>query len=99
MNNPRKIDAILSLAPNAQVVIFGEEIKWIEPSIAPITMEEIDAELARLQAEYDAKDYQRKRAVEYPSFANQFDLLYHGGYDSWKAAIQEVKDKYPKGAE
>jgi hypothetical protein len=40
--------------------------------------------------------YKINRQAEYPSFANQFDLLYHGGYDSWKAAIDLVKTKYPK---
>ena len=40
--------------------------------------------------------YAQKRASEYPSFADQFDLLFHGGMDAWKAAIQAVKDKYPK---
>lgn len=40
--------------------------------------------------------YKEKRWVEYPSFAEQFDLLYHGGYDAWKAKIDEVKSKYPK---
>lgn len=40
--------------------------------------------------------YAQKRAAEYPSFADQFDLLYHGGLDAWKEAIQIVKDKYPK---
>lgn len=40
--------------------------------------------------------YDQKRAQEYPSFADQFDLLYHGGYDAWKDAIKAVKDKYPK---
>jgi hypothetical protein len=40
--------------------------------------------------------YAEKRAAEYPSFADQFDLLYHGGEAAWKAAIQAVKDKYPK---
>lgn len=40
--------------------------------------------------------YKYQRAAEYPSFADQFDLLYHGGYDAWKAAIDEVKAKYPK---
>ena len=44
-----------------------------------------------------ANSYREQRASEYPSFAEQFDLLYHGGYDAWKAAIQAVKDKYPKG--
>jgi len=36
------------------------------------------------------------RKAEYPQFADQFDLLYHGGYDAWKAAIDAVKAKYPK---
>lgn len=51
---------------------------------------------ATIVAEMAATEYQRLRAAEYPSFADQFDLLFHGGIDSWKAAIQAVKDKYPK---
>lgn len=49
------------------------------------------------QALVDANSYKEQRAAEYPSFADQFDLLYHGGYDAWKAAIDAVKNKYPKG--
>ena len=49
-----------------------------------------------LQAEYDAKDYQRNRKKEYPSIADQLDTLYHSGIDAWKAEIKTVKDKYPK---
>ena len=51
---------------------------------------------ATIVAEMAATEYQTLRAPEYPSFADQFDLLFHGGIDSWKAAIQAVKDKYPK---
>lgn len=40
--------------------------------------------------------YADYRQSEYPTYADQFDLLYHGGYDAWKAAIDEVKTKYPK---
>ena len=43
--------------------------------------------------------YITQRQQEYPSFADQFDLLYHGGYDAWKSAIQSVKNKYPKNKE
>lgn len=42
---------------------------------------------------------QNMRKAEYPSFADQFDLLYHGGYDAWKVAIDAVKAKYPKPTE
>lgn len=40
--------------------------------------------------------YKVQRQLAYPSFAEQFDLLYHGGYDAWKSAIDTVKEKYPK---
>jgi len=44
-----------------------------------------------------ANAYKDQRAAEYPSIVDQLDLLYHGGMDAWKSAIQAVKDKYPKG--
>ena len=54
-------------------------------------------EYNKVKAEVESEiDYQLQRAKEYPSFAEQFDLLYHGGYDTWRQVIQNVKDKYPK---
>jgi hypothetical protein len=50
----------------------------------------------KLQAELNALTYAQKRANEYPSFADQFDIIYHDGIDAWKTVIQAVKDKYPK---
>ena len=61
-----------------------------------VSDEEIAAAQTAEAARLAAITYAEKRAAEYPSFADQFDLLYHGGYDVWKAAIQVVKDKYPK---
>jgi rhodanese-related sulfurtransferase len=52
---------------------------------------------AAVQALMASGAYKEQRRAEYPSFADQFDLLYHGGYDAWKAAIDAVKTKYPKG--
>lgn len=40
--------------------------------------------------------YKDKRAMAYPSIADQLDLLYHGGMDAWKAAITAVKEEFPK---
>jgi hypothetical protein len=51
---------------------------------------------ATVQAYIDANAYKEKRAKAYPSFADQLDLMYHGGYDAWKAAIDAVKQEYPK---
>jgi hypothetical protein len=56
----------------------------------------VEYDTALVDAEVAKTEYQRQRAAEYPSFADQFDLLYHGGYDAWKAAIDAVKTKYPK---
>ena len=96
MNTVTKLQAILSLVPGAEVTVRGEEVEWINPSVAPVTESQIATEIARLQAEYNAKEYQRKRAVEYPSIADQLDKIFHDGIDEWKETIQAVKDKYPK---
>ena len=92
----KKIHAILSLVPGAEVTVTGNVVQWHNPSIAPVTEEQIATELARLQTQYDANEYQRQRAAEYPSIPDQLDTLYHSGLDAWKAQIKTVKDKYPK---
>ena len=91
--------ALISLCPGAQWTLRGTEysgLEWLDTQKIKPTESEINAEIARLQAEYAAKEYQRDRAAEYPSFADQFDTLYHGGYDAWKAQIDAIKLKYPK---
>jgi len=57
---------------------------------------QVEIDMALVDAWVDPETYKYQRASEYPSFANQFDLLYHGGYDVWKAEIDKVKEKYPK---
>ena len=39
---------------------------------------------------------EHKMNSEFFGLENNFDLLYHGGYDAWKASIDAVKTKYPK---
>jgi hypothetical protein len=56
-----------------------------------------DAEAEVLRPKPPTPTYKELRAAEYPSTQDQLDLLYHGGMDAWKTAIQAVKDKYPKG--
>ena len=64
----------------------------------PPTQAEIDAEIIRLQAEYDAQAYARKREAEYPSIQELVVALYD---TDDKSAIEAkraaVKAKYPKG--
>ena len=90
-------EAIKSLRPNSSFGVIGDRIKWNDPDNEQPTSKEIDAEIVRLQAEYDANEYQRSRAAEYPSIPDQLDEIYHNGVDAWKAVIKKTKDKYPKG--
>ena len=69
----------------------------------PWTWAQVSAKQAELQADYDAKQYQRDRAAEYPDLGEQLDKLYHdinngtlttsGGFFT---ALNAVKTKYPK---
>ena len=91
-----KMRALQSLRPGAKWVLRNEYVEWLDTEQTQPTNAEIAAEIARLEADYAAKQYQRDRAAAYPSYADQFDLLYHGGYDAWKAAIDAIKQEYPK---
>jgi len=92
------IKSILAINPNAEVSVNGEDVKEItwHNGTTPISEADILAKQAELQADYDAKEYQRKRASEYPSIADQLDDLYHNGIDGWKETIKAIKDKHPK---
>jgi hypothetical protein len=95
-----KSDAIISLRPGADWVLRGDELEWHDTNTTAPTEAEIQAEVARLQAEYEAKEYQRQRASAYPSIQEQLDLLYWdkiNGTDNWEQAIAAVKAEYPKG--
>ena len=76
-------------------------IRWSEINEIPKPTEaEFDAEVIRLQAEYDAQGYARSRATEYPSIQDQLDLQYWDKVNStskWDEAVKAIKDKHPKG--
>ena len=61
-----------------------------------VNWSQVKSKLAELQADYDAKKYQRDRAESYPSWKTQMDLLYHGGVDALKVELKKTKDKFPK---
>jgi len=100
MNRPNKNDAISNLVSGVAWSMNGEEISHWDINnvgIAQPTDEAINTELTRLQTEYDAKDYARKRKAEYPSIQDLVVALYD---TEDKLAIEnkraEVKAKYPK---
>ena len=93
-----KFDAIKSLCPNAEfVVVGGEDVTWVDMKGNKVPSDsEITAEIARLDKAFADAKYQRDRAAEYPSIADQLDDIYHNGIDAWKATIKKTEDKYPK---
>lgn len=93
-------EAIRSICPEAQFTISNDDysqITWlnIAEEYRP-TQEEVEAEMQRLQQEYERNQYQRDRATAYPTIQDQLDLLYHGGLDAWREEINKVKEQYPK---
>ena len=93
-------EAILKINPNAKVSVSGNDINTCEitwhDGTTTISKADIEAKVIELQADYDALQYQRKRAEEYPSMADQLDKIYHSGLNEWKKVIKATKDKYPK---
>ena len=95
------IKAILKLNPTAEVSVSADDINQItwENNTTPIAKELILAKVAELQAEYEANQYQRDRAKEYPDFKEYLDGIVKGDQaqiDKYIADCLAVKAKYPK---
>ena len=93
------LNAILKINPNAKATVRGDDINSIiwHDETTPISKTAIETKVTELQTAHDANAYQRDRAAEYPSIADQLDDIYNNGIDAWKATIKTIKDKYPKG--
>ena len=95
-------DAIVSLESKAEFLLVDDVItEWHSEDITQPTDEAIATEQARLQAAYDANQYQRDRV--YPQLGEQFDKLWHdinnGTLDEtgeFFTALKQVKDDNPK---
>ena len=97
--NDTVIKAILKINPNAEVSVSDNDINTItwENGTTPIPKADIEAKMVELQADYDAKQYQRDRV--YPSIQEQLDMQYWdsvNGTTTWKDAVAKVKSDNPK---
>jgi len=102
-NEMTTVDALQSLKPNAEWVLRGDELEWLDSKQTEPTADELAAEVTRLQGVYDGKAYQRTRATAYAEIKEQLDQLNHdmtaGKLDAtgeWHKAIKAVKDANPK---
>jgi len=92
------VDALQSLRPKAEWALTGDSLDWHDKKQTEPTQAEIDAEVIRLQAEFDAQEYARTRQPLYPAIGDQLDDLYHAGVFSAEmtATLKKVKDDNPK---
>ena len=104
VNNITIEEAIISLNSEASMNINGVDldtctITWTNDT-PEISKADIQTEMDRLQSEYEAKEYQRKRKVEYPDIYDYIDGVVKDDQEQinkYIADCQAVKDKYPKG--
>ena len=96
-NEIRTVDALKSLKPSAEWVLRGEKLEWLGSKEVEFTQAEIDAEVTRLQEEYDAQAYSRSREAEYPSIQECVHAILDDDLDALQAKRASIKTKYPKG--
>ena len=108
MIDPININTALhSLRPGAEWTCYGidyDGLQWLEKPVweggqKKPTKEEVEAEVARLQKEWEDTEYQRLRAKEYPDFKEYLDGFVKGDTEQMQAYINAclaVKAKYPK---
>ena len=99
---PNAVDALHSLGfTDVSGVIPSNEEEYANLNIfsddTPPTWKQVSEKLAELKKDYDAKDYARNRAAEYPSIDELTVALYD---EDDKKAIEAkraaVKKKWPK---
>ena len=97
------INSIFKINPNAKVTVRGDDINTCEiewhNGTTPISKADIEAKMVEVQADYDAKQYQRDRATAYPSIQEQLDMQYWDKVNNttnWEDVIAKVKSDNPK---
>ena len=98
--------AIISLYPTALWQLNGDDysgLVWMSQDIQKPTKLQLETEALRIEAEYEANEYQRVRAKQYPNLGDQLDMLWHAidngtlnKTSDFYTAIKAVKDAHPK---
>ena len=97
---PTKIEAVVSLFDQNSYNSVEENgnVKWKDGHTTTAEeVSQINTEYDRLVAEYDAQEYARNRAPEYPAVRDQLDMLWHAiDTGDWTAAKVKTTDFYTK---
>ena len=80
-----------------------DSIEWLDENTQKPTLQELEAEVQRLEDEWNSNEYQRQRNVRYPKIVDQLDMLWHAidtntlnKTSDFYTTIKAVKDTYPK---
>ena len=92
-------DAILNIYANAVTIRGDSDVSDADGN--PVVIDEalVQAEVARLQAEYDSQEYARLRASAYAPIGDQLDMQYWdevNGTTTWTDHVAEIKARFPK---
>jgi len=86
----------MTMNAKAVYALYSNAVKTVEDKAFDVDGNEITLNMTNINNWVDPNAYVDKRAVAYPSMADQLDDIYHNGVDEWKKTIKAVKDKYPK---
>jgi hypothetical protein len=93
--------AIYSLYSNATYINENSQAFDAQGNLIELNMTAVNTEVARLEAEFQSKEYQRLR--QYPPLGDQLDMLWHAidngtlnKTSDFYTAIKAVKDAHPK---
>ena len=92
---PEKFDAVRSLVDGDISQLADGTINY-HSGQKPPTQAEIDAELKRMQDEYNTQEYARKREAEYPSIQECVHAILDDDLTALQEKRQAIKTKYPK---
>ncbi len=101
------IKAILSINPNAEASVSGNDINTVQwhNGTTPIPKADIEAKMAEMANEPKQSQYAQQRRNAYPEIGDQLDMLWHSidkdpqlksKYFDFYEANKAVKVKYPK---
>jgi hypothetical protein len=96
------VKAIQGLRPDAEFVLRGDELEWLDQNQAEPTAQEIAAEAARLEAAEPLRIAQQQRAAAYAAEADPLFFKAQRGeasMDDWTAAVEAIRARFPYPSE
>ena len=100
MTKPTKFEPICNLVGGSiSGSSDGRNVLYNDGQTPP-SQSDIDAKYNSMVSDWEAQEYARNRASEYPPIGDQLDMIYKdmkNGTTTHAEAVEAVKTKHPKG--